>query len=24
MNVIEWRKDAHHQDWLWNNVVLEG
>ena len=24
MNVIEWWKDAHHQDWLWNNVALEG
>ena len=20
----EWRKDAHHQDWLWNNATLEG
>ena len=24
MNVIEWWKDAHHQDWLWNNAALEG
>jgi hypothetical protein len=23
-NVIEWWKDAHHQDWLWNNAALEG
>jgi hypothetical protein len=24
MNVIEWRKDAHHQGWLWDNAALEG
>jgi len=23
MNVIEWWKDAHHQDWLWNKAALE-
>ena len=23
MNVIEWRKDAYHQDWLWNNAALK-
>ena len=24
INVIEWREDTHHQDWLWNNAALEG